>query len=127
MKVLIVEDDCIIQMFLEKVISDMGCNIVGLADNSDDGLQMVAKHSPDIILMDIGIGGKKDGIETTEIVKEKYKTPVVFITGNSDPATLKRAKATNPIHIIKKPIDEQKLTNEFNIICQKLDNEIILQ
>ena len=46
MKVLIVEDDCIIQMFLEKVISDMGCNIVGLADNSDDGLQMVAKHSP---------------------------------------------------------------------------------
>ena len=77
--------------------------------------------------MDIGIGGKKDGIETTEIVKEKYKTPVVFITGNSDPATLKRAKATNPIHIIKKPIDEQKLTNEFNIICQKLDNEIILQ
>ncbi len=120
LSVLIVEDDFVIQMYLERVISLLGCKIIGISDNSDDALVLAAHFNPDIILMDIGIKGKKDGVETAAIVNKIFQTPVVFITGNSDDLTLKRAEKTNPLHFIFKPIDEEQLEHEFEIIYTKL-------
>ena len=120
LKVMIVEDDFIIQMFLETAIENYGCEVVGLADNSDDALLAIKEQRPDLIFMDIGISGTADGIETATLINSKYNIPIAFITGNSDEATLTKAKATNPIHIIKKPIDEVKLKKELSIICDKL-------
>ncbi len=119
-KLLIVEDDFIIQMFLERVVSKMGLKVVGKASNSDDAIFLVNKTLPDIILMDIGLSGIRDGIETVRLIKEKHDIPTVFITGNSDTKTLERAEKVNPIHIIKKPIDEEMLKSEFDKICKKL-------
>ena len=55
-----------------------------------------------------------------EIINIEYKIPFVFITGNSDVSTIERAKKTNPLHIIRKPIDENQLKAEFEVICGKL-------
>lgn len=120
-KVLIIEDDFIIQIFLEKIISKLGHNVVGTADNSDLGIELADTHSPDIVFMDIGINGKKDGIETAKIIKSKYDIPIVFITGNSDASTIKRAKETDPTSILRKPINEDLLKDEFNSIIEELN------
>lgn len=119
--VLIVEDDFIIQMFLSNVITDVGCNVMGKVSNSEDALMFVSQQTPDIILMDIGISGDKDGVETAEIINELYDLPIVFITGNSDVKTLERAVNTNPVHIIRKPIDEDMLKYECKLILAKLN------
>jgi len=119
-KVLIIEDDFIIQMFLENIISSIGCNIVATVDNSDDGIKMIEEYSPDIILMDIGIAGKKDGIEMAELINEKFQIPFIFITGNSDFTTIDRAKKTSPIHIFNKPIEQEVLSSELIEICKKI-------
>jgi CheY-like chemotaxis protein len=120
MNFLIVEDDIIIQMFLEKIISDLGHQTVDIFNNSDDTLLFLDKHLPDFIMMDVGIDGKKDGIQTTQIINKKYKVPVVFLTGNSDPLTLKKIAEVDPFHLIKKPIDEIALIDELQFICNKL-------
>ncbi|MGJ8733364.1 response regulator [Cellulophaga fucicola] len=118
-KVLVVEDNMIIQMFIESIIEGMNC-VVRTASNSNEALSTLKHFTPDVILLDIGLSGDKDGIEVAEIINIEYKIPFVFITGNSDVSTIERAKKTNPLHIIRKPIDENQLKAEFEVICGKL-------
>ena len=118
-KVLVVEDNMIIQMFIESIIEGMNC-VVRTASNSNEALSTLKHFKPDVILLDIGLSGDKDGIEVAEIINIEYKIPFVFITGNSDVSTIERAKKTNPLHIIRKPIDENQLKAEFEVICGKL-------
>lgn len=120
LKVLIVEDNFIIQMFLESIINEMGQIVVGTASASDEAIVNIKEHSPDLILLDVGLSGEKDGIDTAQIIKDEFKIPVVFITGNSDAATLEKAQKTGPVHIVYKPIDEYKLRAEFQTIFKKL-------
>ncbi|MBT2159778.1 response regulator [Zobellia barbeyronii] len=120
LKVLIVEDNLIIQMFLEHIITNAGKTHVKTADNGEDALSTIEQYMPDVVLLDIGLSGALNGIETAMILKEKYKTPFVYITGNSDYTTLENAKKTEPLHILRKPIDEYELNREFEIIRQKL-------
>jgi len=113
-KIVVVEDDMIIQMFISKVLNDAGFEIVAEARTSDQALRCVEEYQPDLVLMDISIAGPIDGIETAEIVGKKYNTAVIFITGNSDQATIDRAKKTNPVDFIFKPIDENQLKRRLN-------------
>jgi CheY-like chemotaxis protein len=108
-KIFIVEDDMIIQMFIERILENLGLNIIGEARTGDETLAFLENERPDFILMDIGLAGNKDGIETAEIINQKYQIPIIFLTGNSDKPTLARAKKTNPIGFINKPIDEASL------------------
>jgi AmiR/NasT family two-component response regulator len=119
--VVIVEDDFIIQMFLEETMIKLGYNVIGLADNSEDCIRLTEQFSPDIILMDINIDGKINGIDTAQIIYEKYKIPLVFLTGNRSQLTKEVIEKTNPICIIKKPVDENQLIMVFNSICEKIE------
>ena len=112
-KILIIEDDMIIQLFISKVLKNAGFEISGEGRSCKQALELVAKTKPDLILMDIGIAGDKDGIETAELINKDYDIPILFMTGNSDSTTTERARATNPIGIILKPIDEARLKRKL--------------
>lgn len=112
-KIVIVEDDFIIRLFIESILSDAGFDVVGVADSFEDAMQILETTIPDLIMMDIGLRGDKDGIETAVIIREKYDIPIVFVTGNSDINTLTRAKNTNPLGFIAKPIDATVLKEAF--------------
>ncbi|MDX1364084.1 response regulator [Arenibacter latericius] len=124
-KILIVEDNMVIQMFLEFTINEIDNVVIRTANNGEEALNMMEKETPDLVLLDIGLNGKYNGIEIAEIVNEKYGIPIVFITGNSDQATLDRAKKANPEYIINKPIDEYQLKQEIvRIIAKILDRDM---
>lgn len=123
LKILVVEDDMIIQMFISKTISMAGDEVIGEARNSSEVLQFVKHSKPDLIFMDIGISGKVDGIETAKKLNEFYDIPLIFITGNSDQSTIERAKKANPIDILFKPIDENKLKDNLLKFKTKLLNK----
>ena len=110
-KIFIVEDDMIIQMFIERILANLGLEVMGEARTGDETLAFLKNNTPDFILMDIGLAGDKDGVETAEIINELYQIPIIFLTGNSDKPTLERANKTNPIGFINKPIDEASLKN----------------
>lgn len=122
-KILIVEDDFIIQIFLKKIISEVGCKIVGTTNNSDNVIDIIDNENPNIIFMDISIDGKKNGIELSDMINSKYNIAIVYITGNTDEATMKLAKKTNPLHIISKPVDEETLVEEIKSVCEKYDQK----
>ncbi len=113
LKILIAEDDMIIQLFIARIIKSAGFEIIGKARTGKDAISITQNFMPDIILMDIGLTGEKDGIETAKTLKDQHGVSVIFITGNSDETTLKRAKKVNPVAIMTKPINEQLLVQEI--------------
>jgi AmiR/NasT family two-component response regulator len=119
-KVIIVEDDFIIQMVLENFLLNTGCDVVGIASSSEEAIELISDNSLDLIFMDIGLSGTKNGIEVAAIVNDSCKTPIVFLTGNSDASTLNKMRNTNPLHIINKPVDKVSFLAHFTIICDKL-------
>ena len=108
-RILIEEDDMIIQMYLSRVLTKAGYTIVGEARNSEQVLKLAKETEPDLIILDIGLDGSIDGIDTAEQFSQSCRIPFLFLTGNSDEYTIKRAKLSGPIGFMFKPIDEGRL------------------
>ena len=72
---------------------------------------MAKEHLPDLILLDIGLDGPKDGVVTAEELSQVCRIPFLFLTGNSDERTIARAKLAGPIGFVFKPIDEVRLVD----------------
>jgi len=117
-KILVVEDDLIIQLFIEFTIKKVGFEVVGSARSCNEAIEILKKTKPDFILLDIGLIGNKDGIDTAEIINSEFKIPFIFMTGNTDEATLNRAKKANPLGFIFKPMDEYGLISNLKALDQ---------
>lgn len=103
-KILIVEDDLILAMINKRYMEQLGLNVVASARNGLDAIEAAKKHNPDVILMDIRIDGDLDGIDAMEEIRKFSDAAVIYVTGNSDPATKARAEKTNMLGFCIKPI-----------------------
>lgn len=112
-KIFVVEDDLIIQLFITKTLERAGYEVVGDARSGKDTLALLENVKPDLILMDISLVGDMNGVETAHEVNNRHQIPVVFMTGNADDATIEKAKETNPLGFIFKPIDENHLLKKL--------------
>uniref|UniRef100_UPI0040478FBF response regulator n=1 Tax=Mariniflexile sp. TaxID=1979402 RepID=UPI0040478FBF len=69
----------------------------------------------DILLLDINLKGKIDGIETAQIMQKTYNIPIIYLTANADEAHFNRAKSTNPYAFISKPFKKLDLERAIEI------------
>lgn len=113
-KILIVEDEFIIAMLIEKQITRLGYDVVAKVTSGDKAIDAVKSHNVDLILMDIKIIGDMDGIETMHAIRKFSSVPVIYITGNSDPVTKQKAFETGPAGYIIKPIEMDTLRVALN-------------
>ncbi len=113
-KILIVEDEFIIAMLIEKQITRLGYDVVEKVTSGDKAIEAVKAHKCDLILMDIKIIGDMDGIETMHQIRTFSDVPVIYITGNSDPLTKQKAFETGPVGYIIKPIEMDTLRVALN-------------
>jgi DNA-binding LytR/AlgR family response regulator len=108
-KIAIVEDEAIIASLLHKSLEKLGYNIVGLAVNYAEAVELLHENCPDIIFLDIRISSKKDGIDLAEYIREHFNMPIIFLTANSDKNTIERAKKINPEAFLIKPFTTENL------------------
>ncbi len=118
-KILIVEDERIIAEDIKKCVLNCNYDVIGIVPTGQDTLLIVKEQKPDLILMDIMLEGKLDGIETAEKIISKYDIPVIYITANADDKILKRAKKTNPYGYLVKPFEEIDLNAALEIAFYK--------
>lgn len=109
LKILIVEDDKLIAKDISLLLSDWGYQVVGMATNATDAIQLFETTEPDLALIDVNINGTIDGIATAQHFNTIRKIPIVFLTGQTDYHTIERAKTTFPAAYLLKPFDEQNL------------------
>lgn len=112
--VMIVEDDLILNLLYESYLEKLGYDAEGELVYGKTAIEVARRISPDLILMDISLEGDMDGIEAMKEIRKFSKVPVIYITGNSDPYHVQRAKETNYIDYLVKPI-------EFNDIKESIE------
>ena len=117
--VLIVEDDDIIAQVADWRLKNLGYTVCGRAVTGAEAMELLVKHKPDIVLMDINIKGDVDGIETARMIKKGFNIPVVYVTSHSDGPTLERAKETKPDGFIVKPFEDNDLRVAIELALKK--------
>lgn len=118
-KVLLVEDENIVAIDLQELLELEGYAVVGIAADLDTALKLFFAHTPDMVLMDIHLHGQADGIAIATEMNRHRRVPIVYLTAQSDAASVSRARETQPAAYLLKPFDEQALLITLSIA---LDN-----
>lgn len=113
-RVLIVEDEVAVAMYIETVLETYGFEVIGTVSNGDDAQKMVREESPDMVLMDINIEGDYDGIETVRRIKTFSTVPVIYVSAYIDSDTLERVATTDPAGYLAKPFKNKELLDLIN-------------
>jgi len=124
-KILLVEDEAITAMDLQRKLEFWGYTVVGTAHDGPSAIELARKHEPDLILMDIVLKGDIDGVEVAERIRD-LEVPVVFISAHSEETAMRRAGNTSPYGYLIKPFDEKELvfTIEMAIHRHRSDRQV---
>lgn len=109
LKIGVVEDELVIGRTILNTLNELGYDHCGPAINYTEALEMLDNEKPDLLLLDIQLSGKKDGIEIAKKLNELYQIPFIFLTANSDADTIDRAKKVKPHAYIVKPFNKEEL------------------
>ena len=108
-KILVVDDEAIITMQLEERLHAMGYTVAGMAASGEDAIEKARRLSPDLILMDIVMPGRLNGIEAAQAIVSELDIPVVFVTSYADDAIIEKARQVRPYGYIVKPFNELEI------------------
>ncbi|MDQ4060921.1 MAG: response regulator [Pseudomonadota bacterium] len=111
LRVLIVEDDSLIALFLELLLQELGHDVVGVARSGSTAIEAAGEHRPDLVLMDVRLAGHRDGAEVAAEIRWRFGIPAIFMTAQSDLHGLRHARAARPIDHLVKPVSEQAFKN----------------
>jgi DNA-binding response OmpR family regulator len=107
--VLIVEDEGIIALHLTELLEKAGYNIIGPEYSGETVVRMIETSPPDLILMDVGLAGTIDGIETARQVRQRLPVPVIFLTAYFSERIRDRMREIAPEGYLTKPVMEAEL------------------
>ena len=125
-KILVVDDEAIITMQLEERLHALGYTVVGMAASGEDAIEKARRLSPDLVLMDIVMPGKLNGVEAAKTIVNELDIPVIFITAYADDTIIEKAKQARPYGYILKPFNELELkaTVEIALFRKASEEEI---
>jgi len=107
--ILVVDDEAIITMQLEERLQAMGYTVTGTAASGEDAIEKTRRLQPDLVLMDIVMPGKLNGIEAAGAIGKEMDIPVVFVTSYADDTIVEQAKKVGPYGYIVKPFNELEI------------------
>ncbi len=126
-KIVIVENEKVIAMEIQSRLEELEYVVPALYASGEEAIENMVDLAPDLVLMDIRLDGKLDGIQTAEQVRDRLDIPIIFLTAYADEDTLARAKITEPYGYILKPFTEQELHASIKMALyrHKIETEII--
>ena len=104
-------------------LTDMGCEVVATANTGAGAVEAVLSTRPDVVLMDVRLKGDMDGIRASELINEKVRVPVVYLTGDSDQKTLARAKAASAYGYVLKPFHIRNIIVAIEVAVDRFEME----
>lgn len=107
--ILIVEDEGLVALSISQILTTAGYEIVGIAGSAEAAIRTAEDHNPDLILMDIALRGRTDGIEAARVLKSRHDLRVLFVSAHGDSQTRSRAEAVKPVGFLIKPYDGGEL------------------
>src|SRR5262245_40607582 len=108
-QIMIVEDEGITAQDIRRRLLRLGYDIPAMARSGEEAIAKAGECHPDLVLMDIRLQGKMDGIDAADEIRNRYDVPIAYLTAYADDNTLARARQTAPIGYVLKPFREQEL------------------
>lgn len=108
-RILIVEHEIDIALEIEQYLLKFGYTVSAIVDTGESAIEKIESNTPSLILMSIRTRGDLDGIETAEIIRNRFGIPVLFTTSFLDEKRIQRVKLTMPFGYIMKPVEEKEL------------------
>jgi|FLOH01.1.fsa_nt_gi PAS domain S-box-containing protein len=125
-RVLIVEDEHIVSHHLKMTLLAFGYQVVACVSTAFEAIEAAKSSAPDIILMDVFLKGKMDGIEAANQIRQNKDIPIIFITASAHDEILERIRASRPYGYLSKPFEDRELKTNIDMAMfrWKLENEI---
>jgi DNA-binding NarL/FixJ family response regulator len=105
--VVLVEDEVVVSMTLRVLLEALQCDVVGSARDADTAVDLAEELRPDLVIMDIGLGGKS-GVEATREIMRLAPTKVIVVTAYGD-HRLQEALDAGAQRVLMKPVLEEQL------------------
>jgi len=122
-QILVVEDEGLIAADLERRIARLGYPKPDIAQSGEEALASARSKRFDLVLMDIRLKGEMDGVATAAALRSEMRTPVVYVTAHADQETIERAKFTEPLGYLLKPISDGDLRSVIQTAIYKATME----
>jgi len=114
-RILIVEDNVIIADDMQSMLEEIGYEIVDNVIVYEQAVEVLKNKEVDLVLIDIILASDKTGIDLGKHIRENYSIPFIFVTSNSDRATVENAKTVKPNGYLVKPFEQQDLYTSIEI------------
>jgi len=128
--ILIVEDEIIVYLHLERTLKSLGFKNVYTARSSTEALEIASVKKIDLLFSDIKIEGEVDGIDTAHILQKLYNIPVIFLTAFKDEEMLERASKIDVMRYLIKPYRKDEIEALIKLVIIKyklgLDDRLII-
>jgi DNA-binding NarL/FixJ family response regulator len=121
--ILLVEDERIVALDLVDTLKELGYSVVASVGTGEAAIENAIKLRPDLVLMDIRLAGKIDGIQAAQQIREQTNIPTVYLTAHSDDSTLVRAMNTQPFGYLVKPFRAPELRCAIEIALHRQEIE----
>ena len=113
-KILIVEDEFLLAMHMEEVLTGAGFKVVGEASAGDEAIHLAAQTTPDLVMMDVNIRGPIDGVDVATKIWDRFGIRSLFLTGNADIARSPRAAEAHAVGVLEKPISDSVVVRKVS-------------
>lgn len=120
LNVLLVEDEAIIALDMKGILQKSGYRVCDVVSTGETALKALESKNPDLVLMDIRLAGKMDGLETSRRIRKNSDVPIIFVTAYMDNETRKQAEILKPSGFIGKPINIAALKEELKNLSKIL-------
>lgn len=121
LRVLVVEDEMLVAMLLEDILTDIGCEVVGIASSAAAALVVAGSARFDLALMDVDIAGPVDGVGTAGAILERHGVRSVFVSARCGDATFReRAGRVAPLGFVDKPYRQAEIEGVLRAARQAL-------
>ncbi|MBC8550521.1 MAG: PAS domain S-box protein [Candidatus Brocadiales bacterium] len=109
-RIMVVEDEIVTARSLQTCLETLGYDVTSIMSSGEQAIQNVEDEGcPDLVLIDISLQGKIDGIETARIVNTRFDIPVIYLTSYVEKSVYEKAKSTNPYGYLTKPLNKDEL------------------
>ena len=122
-KLVIIDDEIIVAQSIEDILKNNGFANTEIATNYKQAKQIILNSLPDLILCDINLESKKNGIELMKEINTQYSIPFILVSAYSDLKILKEINKVSPYAYITKPFHEKQLLASVNGVFAAIENK----
>ena len=127
LKILVAEDESIVAKDIQNSLKKLGYTVPVVVATGEKAIEEAEQSHPDLILMDIMLKGKINGIEAANTIRERFEIPVIFLTAYADEGTLNKAKIAEPYGYIIKPFKEKELQTTIEMAMYKHEKDSLVK